>query len=194
MTLCHELHLFSDEPLLVEHLGLHLSDLLVLGDQLPVLHPALLLQGRDPLLELRDLPDMVSIPLPLPLGGLQRRRMEGRGRVMMVGVTVAVLASATAQTILQLGDIWPLGHLGVHVLLPLPLLLLAPLLLGLVASLFLEHAAVPRRVLLLRLGQRPLVAAQAHPAHELTAPLPSVKCTLLFALDTSLRRPVPLII
>ena len=86
-------------------------------------------------------------------------------------VTVTVLASATAQTILQLGDVRPLGHLGVHVLLPLPLLLLAPLLLGLVPRLLLEHGAVAGGVLLLRLGQRPLVALTAGPAHQLAAVL-----------------------
>ena len=170
MGLGHLLHLLSDEPLLVEHLGLHLCDLLVLRDQLPVLHPALLLKGRDLLLELRDLTDVVRVALPLPLGGLEGRRVEGGG-VMVVRVVGALLRPAHVQTRLELGDVRPLGHLGVHVLLPLPLLLLAPLLLGLVAPLLLEHAAVPGGVLLLSLGQCPLVAAQTHPAHQLAAPL-----------------------
>merc|ERR1719418_299338 len=71
----------------------------------------------------------------------------------------------------QLGHVRPLGHLAVHVLLPLALLLLAPLLLGLVPRLLLEHGAVAGGVLLLRLCPRPLVALAAGPAHQLAAVL-----------------------
>ena len=70
---------------------------------------------------------------------------------------------------LQLRHVGPLGHLGVHVLLPLPLLLLPPLLVRLVTFFLLEDAAVPGGVLLLRLGQGALVAAATGPAHQLGA-------------------------
>ena len=67
---------------------------------------------------------------------------------------------------LQLRHVRSLRHLGVHVLLPLPLLLMAPLLFRFVTFFFLEDAAVTSGVLLLGLGQRPLVRAGARPAHQ----------------------------
>ena len=88
---------------------------------------------------------------------------------MMVRMIGAVLGPTRAQTRLQLGHVWPLGHLGVHVLLPLPLLLLPPLLIRLVTFFFLKNTAVTCRVLLLRLGQGSLVAAATDPAHQLGA-------------------------
>ena len=70
---------------------------------------------------------------------------------------------------LQLRHVRSLRHLGVHVLLPLPLLLLPPLLLRLVTFFFLEDAAVTGGVLLLRLGQGALVTTAAGPTHQLGA-------------------------
>ena len=87
------------------------------------------------------------------------------------GLVVAARAAAVSAQRVQLGHVRSLGHLGVHVLLALALLLLAPLLLGLVPRLLLEHGAVAGGVLLLRLGQRPLVALTAGPAHQLAAVL-----------------------
>ena len=81
-------------------------------------------------------------------------------------MVMRIVLTTAHQTRLQLGHIRSLGHLGVHVLLPLPLPLLAPLLLRLVALLLLEDAAVPSGVLLLGLGEGPLVGAGAGPAHQ----------------------------
>ena len=77
------------------------------------------------------------------------------------------------QTRLQLGHIRSLGHLGVHVLLPLPLLLLPPLLLRLVT--LLEDGAVSGGVLLLGLGQSSLVTTTTRPAHQSPAVLLTMK-------------------
>ena len=68
---------------------------------------------------------------------------------------------------LQLRHVGPLRHLGVHVLLPLPLLLLPALLLRFVTFLFLKDAAVTGGVLLLGLGQGSLVTTATGPAHQL---------------------------
>ena len=70
---------------------------------------------------------------------------------------------------LQLRHVRSLRHLGVHVLLPLPLLLLPALLFRLVTFFFLKDAAVTGGILLLRLGQGSLVATAAGPAHQLGA-------------------------
>ena len=157
MRLRHQLHLLSYQLFLVEHLGLHLSDFLIFGNELVVLHPELFLQGCNLLFQLSDLAHVVGV-LPLSLGHFRRRRMVDGG--------VVTLHTAVA---LQLRHVRSLRHLGVHVLLPLPLLLLPALLFRLVTFFFLEDAAVPGGVLLLRLGQGSLVAAAAGPAHQLGA-------------------------
>ena len=82
---------------------------------------------------------------------------------------------ATAHDAAVLGHIGTLGHLGVHIFLPLPLLLLPPLLLGLVTTLLLEDGAVPRGILLLGLGQGSLVTTTTRPAHQSPAILLTMK-------------------
>ena len=75
MTFSHLLHLFPDQLFLIENLGFHLSDLLVFGYKLLVLDVQLLLKASDPLLQLRDLPHVVRVVVPLPLGNLGWRRI-----------------------------------------------------------------------------------------------------------------------
>ena len=74
MILRHLLHLLSDQLLLIEHLGLHLCDLLVFGDQLFIFDVELFLQSCDAFLELSDLTNMISV-VSLSLGSLGWRRI-----------------------------------------------------------------------------------------------------------------------
>ena len=67
---------------------------------------------------------------------------------------------------LQFGHIRSLGHLGVHVLFPLSLPLLPPLLLRFVSFLLLENTAVTGGVLLLRLSQSSFVTKATEPTHQ----------------------------
>ena len=74
MILRHLLHLLSDQLLLIKHLGLHLCDLLVFGDQLFIFDVELFLQSCDAFLELSDLTNMISV-VSLSLGSLGWRRI-----------------------------------------------------------------------------------------------------------------------
>ena len=157
MRLRHQLHLFSYQLFLVEHFGLHLSDFLIFGNQLVIFHTELFLQSGNLFFQLCDLTHVVSV-LSFSLGHFRWRGMVDGGMMTLhTGVT------------LQLRHVGALRHLGVHVLLPLPLLLLPALLFRLVTFFFLKNAAVTGRVLLLRLGQGSLVAAATGPTHQLVA-------------------------
>ena len=79
-----------------------------------------------------------------------------------------------------------------HVLLLPPLLVLALLLGSPLLLLLSEHRRVPRRVLVLGLGQRPLVATTANPTHQLGAVVSAIERSLLLALVTRLWRSVTL--